>query len=125
MLFLCFISFVACVTVSDRVDGIQSFEGFMLDEFIPCKGLDFSSCLCDVTNDLEIVISRSGMMTDTYQSSFVCAWGQELHTKFIGSGLPCTKDHIVRVLCCYPINPGRLSNQCHTGANRCTPILPR
>ena len=31
----------------------------------------------------------------------------------------------VRVLCCYPINPGRLSNQCRTGADRCTPTLPR
>ena len=93
-LFLCFISFIACVTVGDCVDGIQSFKGFMLDEFILCKGLDFSSCLCDVTNNLEIVISKSGMMTDMYQSSFICAWGQELHTKFIGSGLPCMKNHI-------------------------------
>ena len=25
----------------------------------------------------------------------------------------------------YPINPGRLSDQCHTGADRCTPKLPR
>ena len=32
---------------------------------------------------------------------------------------------VVRVLCCYPINPSRLSNQCHTGADRCTPTLPR
>ena len=31
----------------------------------------------------------------------------------------------VRVLCCYPINPGRLSNQFCTGADRCTPTLPR
>ena len=27
--------------------------------------------------------------------------------------------------CLYPINPGRLSNQYHTGADRCTPTLPR
>ena len=27
--------------------------------------------------------------------------------------------------CLYPINPDRLSNQCHTGADRCTPTLPR
>ena len=27
--------------------------------------------------------------------------------------------------CLYPINPGRLSNQCCTGADRYTPTLPR
>ena len=25
----------------------------------------------------------------------------------------------------HPINPGRLSDQCHTGAGRCAPMLPR
>ena len=32
---------------------------------------------------------------------------------------------IVRVFCLYPINPSRLSNQCRTSADRCTPTLPR
>ena len=27
--------------------------------------------------------------------------------------------------CLYPINPSRLSSQCRTGADRCTPTLPR
>ena len=27
--------------------------------------------------------------------------------------------------CLYPINPGRFSNQYRTGADRCTPTLPR
>ena len=27
--------------------------------------------------------------------------------------------------CLYPINPSRFSNQYRTGANRCTPTLPR
>ena len=27
--------------------------------------------------------------------------------------------------CLYPINPSRFSNQYHTGADRCTPTLPR
>ena len=27
--------------------------------------------------------------------------------------------------CLYPINPGRFSNQYRTGADRCTPKLPR
>ena len=31
----------------------------------------------------------------------------------------------VRVLGRYPIDPGRLSNQCRTSADRCTPTLPR
>ena len=32
---------------------------------------------------------------------------------------------IVRICASSPINPSRLSNQFHTGANRCTPTLPR
>ena len=34
---------------------------------------------------------------------------------------------LVEVLgfCLYPINPGRFSSQYHTGADRCTPTLPR
>ena len=32
---------------------------------------------------------------------------------------------IVRVCASSPINPGRLSNQFRTGANRCTPTLSR
>ena len=44
------------------------------------------------------------------------------HDHWIKRSPHCT---IVRVLCLYPINPGRLSNQCHTGADRCTPTLPR
>ena len=31
----------------------------------------------------------------------------------------------VRVYTSSPINPDRLSNQCHIGADRCTPTLPR
>ena len=31
----------------------------------------------------------------------------------------------VRVFDLYPINLGRLSNQCRTDADRCTPKLPR
>ena len=31
----------------------------------------------------------------------------------------------VRICGLYPINPDRLSNQCRTGADRCTPTLPR
>ena len=27
--------------------------------------------------------------------------------------------------CLYPINPGKLSSQCCTGVDRCTPKLPR
>ena len=32
---------------------------------------------------------------------------------------------VVRVSASSRINPGRLSNQFHTGADRCTPTLPR
>ena len=34
-------------------------------------------------------------------------------------------ERLVLGFCLYPINPGRFSNQYHTGADRCTPTLPR
>ena len=36
----------------------------------------------------------------------------------------CVRDTLLG-FCLYPINPGRFSNQYRTGADRCTPTLPR
>ena len=36
-----------------------------------------------------------------------------------------SQEVFVRVLGLYRIDPGRLSSQCRTGADRCTPTLPR
>ena len=50
-------------------------------------------------------------------------WAKGLLIREISKEGPIS--NIVRVLHRYPINPCRLSNQCHTGADRCTPTLPR
>ena len=77
--------------------------------------------------DVEIVCGHTIFWVHStvvsFSSSKLCGMLSPL--TLLDAPMPEGYPWIVRVCCLYPIDPDRFSNQYRTGADRCTPTLPR